>query len=168
MDHPDSPAFESQHPAPTTHCRWLETGRCEGVLVDSNIKSLLLQGIQGYFSFITKWDFYWQNHCNLLSPIPLKATSYPWELQIPINSHQIQYVHRQTHTFYPPETWIHRLHRLTCTVELISPAKPPVTGASWLMSKRPVFTTDWKTKRHTDDYRTSQFSSFTAANQQNL
>lgn len=39
-----------------------------------------------------------------------------------------------------------RQHSLTCTAELISAAKPPVTGASWLMSKRPVFTTDWKNK----------------------
>lgn len=35
----------------------------------------------------------------------------------------------------------------TCTVELISAAKPPVTGASWLMSKRPVFATDWRKKK---------------------
>lgn len=35
---------------------------------------------------------------------------------------------------------------ITWTVELISAAKPPVTGASWLISKRPVFATDWKKK----------------------
>lgn len=32
----------------------------------------------------------------------------------------------------------------TWTAELISAANPPVTGASWLMSRRPVFTTDCK------------------------
>lgn len=51
----------------------------------------------------------------------------PWSKQF-----QIRFItHTQTHT-------------LTWTVELISEAKPPVTGASWLMSRRPVFTTDWQ------------------------
>lgn len=97
--------------------------------------------VKSYFSFITKWGFYWQNHCNLLRPIPLKTTSYPWGLQIPLKANQTQFV------------LIQRRHTLTCTVELISAAKPPVTGASWLTSKRPVFTTDWKTNTHSDDYR---------------
>lgn len=34
----------------------------------------------------------------------------------------------------------------TWTVELISDAKPPVKGASWLISSRPVLITDWKRK----------------------
>lgn len=45
----------------------------------------------------------------------------------------------------------HTQNTLTCTVELISAAKPPVIGASWLISSRPVLATDWKTQHTQSD-----------------
>ncbi|TNN60604.1 hypothetical protein EYF80_029205 [Liparis tanakae] len=45
-------------------------------------------------------------------------------------------------SFITNRVLLDRRPALTCTEELISAAKPPVIGASWLMSKRPVFTTD--------------------------
>lgn len=62
---------------------------------------------------------------------PSKSTSSASPLQCTILAHPKHVRHERQHT----PTW---------TVELISAAKPPVTGASWLMSKRPVFTTDWR------------------------
>ena len=59
--------------------------------------------------------------------------STAWHACLPLWRTKSPYACKIAHTRVP-----------TCTVELISAANPPVTGASWLMSKRPVLTTDWK------------------------